>query len=145
MSRTRGNKAKRDKGSILADVKNLLYVLHPAIQHMPKIERIEGAPVEMKRACYDLIRHFTVAIECQEVRLANIHQMFGDFGTLLASFELCIQFGLFIDSEKLRIATQLERIEEGIRKWRNATRSLRSQERQEVADTTSEEPAVSNE
>lgn len=104
MSRTRGNKAKRDKGSILADVKNLLYVLHPAIQHMPKIERIEGAPVEMKRACYDLIRHFTVAIECQEVRLANIHQMFGEFGMLLASFELCIQFGLFKRAFRLMLS-----------------------------------------
>ena len=41
MSRTRSNKAKNDKGSILADVKNLLYILHPAIQRMPKIERIE--------------------------------------------------------------------------------------------------------
>jgi hypothetical protein len=141
----RGNNAKRDKDSILADTKNLLYILYGCIQRMPKIERIEGAPVEMKRACYDLIRHFTVAIECQEVRLVNIHQMFGEFGTLLASFDLCIQFGLFTDSEKLRIATQLERIEEGIRKWRNATRSLRSQERQEVADTTPEESAVSNE
>ena len=143
--KTRSNKAKRDKGSILADTKNLLRVLHPALQHMPKIERIEGAPVEMKRACYDLIRHFTVAMECQEVRLHYIHKMISDFGVALASFELCIQFGLFVDSDKLRIAIQLERIEEGIKKWRNATRSLRSQERQEVADITSEESAVSNE
>ena len=129
----------------MADVKNLLYILHPAMQRMPKIERIEGSPVEMKRACYDLIRHFTVALECQEVRLAYIHKMISDFGVVLASFELCIQFGLFVDSEKLRIAIQLERIEEGIKKWRNASRSLKSQERQEVADATSEEAAVSNE
>ena len=46
----RGHKAHNDKDSILADAKNLLYILHPAIQRMPKIERIEGAPVEMKRA-----------------------------------------------------------------------------------------------
>lgn len=144
MSRTRSNKAKKDKDSILADVKNLLYILHPAMQRMPKIERIEGAPIEMKHACYDLIRHFTVALECQEVRLPYIHKMFADFGVILASFELAIQFGLFTDSDKLRIAIQLERIEEGIRKWRNASRSLKSQERQEVADATSEEPAVSN-
>ena len=31
----RGNKAKNDKDSILADAKNLLYILHPAIQRMP--------------------------------------------------------------------------------------------------------------
>lgn len=132
MSRTRSNKAKKDKGSILADVKNLLCILHPAMQRMPKIERIEGAPMEMKRACYGLIRHFTVAMECQEVRLAYIHKMISDFGAVLASFELCIQFGLFVDSDKLRIAMQLERIEEGIKKWRNATRSLKRQEQQEV-------------
>ena len=132
--KTRSNKAKRDKGSILADTKNLLRVLHPALQHMPKIERIEGAPCEMKRACYNLIRHFTTGIECPEVRLESIHKMFGDFGTLLACFELCIQFGLFTDTEKLHIAMQLERIEEGIRKWRNATRQPKSQERQEVAE-----------
>ena len=46
----RGHKAHNDKDSILADAKNLLYILHPAIQRMPKIDRIEGAPVEMKRA-----------------------------------------------------------------------------------------------
>ena len=45
----RGNKAKRDKDSILADAKNLLYVLYGCIQRMPKIERIEGAPMEMWR------------------------------------------------------------------------------------------------
>ena len=126
-------------------MKNLLYILHPAMQRLPKIERIEGAPMEMKRACYDLIRHCTVAMECQEVRLHYIHKMISDFGVVLASFELCVQFGLFVDSEKLRIAIQLERIEEGIKKWRNATRSLRSQERQEVADITFEESDVSNE
>ena len=141
--RTRSNKAKKDKGSILADVKNLLFVLHPALQHMPKIERIEGAPQEMKRACYDLIRHFTTAMECPEVRLQNIHAMFGDFGTLLAAFELCIQFGLLTDSEKLRIAIQLERIEEGIRKWRNSTRSPKSQEQRTVTGTEPAEVAVS--
>ena len=80
MSRTRGNKAKKDKGSILADVKNLLYVLHPAIQHMPKIERIEGAPQEMKRAAFDIIRHFQTAKECPEVRLEHIHEMIGGSG-----------------------------------------------------------------
>ena len=55
-TKPRGNKAKNDKGSILADAKNLLYILRPAIQRMPKIDRIEGAPVEMKRAVQNIIR-----------------------------------------------------------------------------------------
>ena len=99
---------------------------------MPKIERIEGAPVEMKRAVQNIIRHFSIAKEYQEVRQEHIREMFGEFGILLANFELCIAQGLLTDSDKLRIAVQLERIEEGVRKWRNASRSLKRQEQQEV-------------
>lgn len=139
----RCNKAKNDKTSILADVKNLLVVLHPAIQRMPKIERIEGAPQEMKRACYGIIHHFTAAKECPEERLTEIKHMFGCFGELLAAFDLCISFGLLTDSDKLRIAIQLERIEEGVRKWRNATRSPCRQDRQEVTAKNAEELAGS--
>ena len=128
----RGNKAKNDKDSILADAKNLLYILHPAIQRMPKIERIEGSPVEMKRAVQNIVRHFAIAKECQEVRQEHIREMFGEFGILLANFELCIVQGLLTDSDKLRIAVQLERIEEGVRKWRNASRSLKRQEQPQV-------------
>ena len=140
----RGNKAKRDKGSILADVKNLLLILYPAIQRMPKIERMEGAPQEMKRACYEIIDHYTVAKECPEVRREHIRMMVGAFGKLLTAFDLCIEFGLLTGSAQLRMAIQLERIEEGVRKWNNASRSAMSQERREVA-ASAEEPAVSYE
>lgn len=128
----RGNKAHNDKDSILADTKNLLFILYPAIQRMPKIERIEGAPVEMKKAAQNIIRNFSVAKECQEVRQERIREMIGEFGILLANFELCIAQGLMTDSDKLRVAMQLERIEEGVRKWRNAVRSLKHQEQQQV-------------
>ncbi len=128
----RGNKAHNDKDSILADAKNILYILHPVIQRMPKIERIEGAPVEMKRALQGIIRNFSIAKECQEVRVEHIREIFGEFGILLANFELCVKQGLIADKDKLRIATQLERIEEGVRKWRNATRALKRQEQQMV-------------
>ena len=128
----RGNKAHNDKDSILADAKNLLYILHPVIQRMPKIDRIEGAPVEMKRAVQGIICHFSIAKECQEVRVEHIREIFGEFGILLANFELCVKQGLIADKDKLRIVTQLERIEEGVRKWRNATRSLKRQEQQMV-------------
>lgn len=123
----RGNKANNDKDSILADAKELLKVLYPAIQRMPKIERIEGAPVEMRRAAVNIIRRFSIAKECPENRLANIHEMFGEFGILLAAFEICIVRGLLTDRDKLDIAMRMERIEEGIRKWRNATRSSKGQ------------------
>ena len=129
----RGHKAHNDKDSILADVKNLLHVLHPAIQRMPKIERIEGAPVEMKKAAQNIIRHFSIAKEYQDVRQERIREMFGEFGILLANFELCIVQGLLTDKDKLAIAIQLERIEEGVRKWRNASRSLKRQEQQMVS------------
>ena len=128
----RGHKAHNDKDSILADTKNLLYILYPAIQRMPKIERIEGAPVELKRSAQNIIRHFSIAKEYQDARQGQIREMFGEFGILLANFELCISQGLLTDKDKLRIAVQLERIEEGVRKWRNAARSLKRQDQQIV-------------
>ena len=129
----RGNKAKRDKDSILADTKNLLYILYGCIQRMPKIERIEGAPMEMKRAANGIIESFSIAKECHEVRLQEIHKMFGCYGRLLANFDLCIVQGLMTDSDKVRVATILERIDEGIKKWRNASRTLNRQEQQQVS------------
>lgn len=50
-------KANKDKDSILADTKELLKILIPAIQTMPKIERIDGAAIDMKRAAFDMILH----------------------------------------------------------------------------------------
>lgn len=112
-----GAKAKRDKTSILADAKNFLKILLPAIQRMPKIERHEGAAVEMKNAAFSIVSNFTTAYYCPEVRVRHIQLMFGDYGKLLAAFEIAIQQGLLTDSLKLALAMQLERIEEGIEKW----------------------------
>lgn len=131
-TKPRGNKAHNDKSSILADTKNLLKILYPAIQGMPKIQRIEGAPAEMKNAASCLIRHFSIAKECQEVRIENIREMIGWFGVLLANFELTIAQGLLTEKSQLAIAMQLERIEEGVKKWRNASRSLKRQDQHQV-------------
>lgn len=128
----RSNKARKDKDSILADTKNLLYVLYSCIQRMPKIERIEGAPMEMKRAATGIVSSFSIAKECPEVRLQEIHKMIGYYGSLLASFDLCIAYGLLTDKDKIQIAVLLERIEEGIKKWRNASRTLNRQEYHQV-------------
>lgn len=129
---SRTGRARNDKDSILADAKNALKILYPALQRMPKIERIEGAPKEMRNALVNIIRDFSIAKECQEVRLDHIHRMFGEFGITLACFDLCISQGLLTDGAQLALAMQMERIEEGIRKWRSATRSLKSQERAQV-------------
>lgn len=135
-------KANRDKDSILADTKELLKILLPAIQTMPKIERIDGAAVEMKRAAFDMIHHFTIGYNCPEVRAYNIQQMFGDYGKLIACFEILMTqrmntqptndgMGLFTNTTKLAIARKLERIEAGIVKWKKSLRSMR-QEHQQV-------------
>ena len=92
LDKTRGNRARRDKDSILADTKNLLAVLYPAIQNMAKIERIEGSPVEIKRACREIIRHFSIAKECPEVRDEHIRQMIGEYGIL----QIVWQYGIII-------------------------------------------------
>ena len=125
LDKTRGNRARRDKYSILADTKNLLVALYPAIQNMAKIERIEGSPVEIKRACREIIRHFSIAKECPEVRDEHIRQMIGEYGILQSNFEICNNQGLFTKGKRLEIANQLNNIKEGVMKWRNATRTKR--------------------
>lgn len=114
---SRGNKANHSKESVLAHAKNLLKVLLPAMQKMPKIERIEGAAVEMRNAAFSMISDFTIAWNCPKVRVEYIQRMFGDYGRLMAAFELVILRGLLTDRDKIAIAEQIERIEDGISKW----------------------------
>ena len=65
----RGNKAHRDAYiSILAEVKEMMRHLHPALQKMNKTERIDGAGAEMRRAAYAIIREYYIAYHCPETR-----------------------------------------------------------------------------
>ena len=120
--RTGGNKAHRDKDSILTDVKCLLKIYYPVYQRMAKIDRIEGAAMEFRTACWDMIGAFSVAKECPEVRTAEIHKMFAAYGRLVAAFDLIRDLGLTFPDKLYLMAERLARIEEGIRKWRNSLR-----------------------
>lgn len=132
------NKARNSKESILTDTKELLKILDTAIKRMPKMYRQHGAAIRMEQAGYDIIHHFTIAHNCKEVRIGEIRQMFGAYGRLIAAFEILMavkldtqkssdqenkgQMSLFTDTCKLAIARQIERIEEGVVKWNNATK-----------------------
>lgn len=118
--RSTSNKAKKDKDSILVDVKMLLKLYHPIFQRMPKIERIDGCAKELKNALYDMIRHFCIAYNCTEVKAENIRLMIGDFGVVMATFDLVRDFGIATNKELYLIAERLTRIEDGIRRWRSS-------------------------
>lgn len=118
--RSTSNKAKKDKDSILVDVKMLLKLYHPIFQRMPKIERIDGCAKELKNALYDMIRHFCIAYNCPEVKAENIRLMIGDFGVVMATFDLVRDFGIITNKELYLIAERLTRIEDGIRRWRSS-------------------------
>lgn len=118
--RSSSNKAKKDKDSILVDVKMLLKLYHPIFQRMPKVERLDGCAKELKNALYDMIRHFCIAYNCQEVKAENIRLMIGDFGVVMAAFDLVRDFGITTNKELYLIAERLTRIEDGIRRWRNS-------------------------
>lgn len=117
------NKARRSKESILVDVKMLLKTYLPAYQRMPKIERIEGAPREMKNAAFSIIEYFTIAYECEEARRENIQKMLGAVGKMLACFELMVAQGYLPTKTQYEIAGRLSKIEEGAKKWKNALRT----------------------
>lgn len=118
--RSTSNKAKKDKDSILVDVKMLLKLYHPIFQRMPKIERLDGCAKELKNALYDMIRHFCIAYNCPEVKAENIRLMIGDFGVVMATFDLVRDFGIATNKELYLIAERLTRIEDGIRRWRSS-------------------------
>lgn len=121
--RNSSNKAKRDKDSILVDVKKLLEIYHPVYQRMPKIERIDGCAKELKNALYDMIRHFCIAYNCQEAKAENIRLMIADFGVVMATFDLVRDFGIATNKDLYLMAERLTRIEEGIGRWRNSIRN----------------------
>lgn len=118
--RSTSNKAKKDKDSILVDVKMLLKLYHPIFQRMPKIERLDGCAKELKNALYDMIRHFCIAYNCPEAKAENIRLMIGDFGVVMATFDLVRDFGITTNKELYLIAERLTRIEDGIRRWRSS-------------------------
>ena len=120
--RSSSNKANRDKNSILVDVKKLIEIYHPVYQKMSKIERIDGCARELKCALYDMVRHFCIAYNCPEVRTENIRLMIGDFGVVMAAFDLLRNFGITTNKDLYLMAERLSRIEEGIGRWRNSTR-----------------------
>lgn len=120
-------KAKRDKLSILASAKGFLSVLLPAMQKVPKIERMDGAVHEMKLSAFDIISHFTTAYNCPEARLENIQLMFGDYGRMLSCFEIANLQNVLTDNVKFELSIQLSKIEEGIVKWHNAVQTLQRQ------------------
>ena len=100
----RGNKAHRDAYvSIPAEAKEMLRYIIPAVQHMPKADRVDGVGAELKRAAFAIIREFHMAYY---------------------AVDPCLQ-GVLQDTYKLSIAMRMERIEEGILKWNNAQSALR--------------------
>lgn len=123
MKQRHQNQTKRDKDSILVDVKQLIKLYHPVYQRMPKIERIDGCAREFKTACYDMVRHFCVAYNCPEAKVQNIQLMAADFGVMMASFDLLRDLGVATNHDLYLMAERLTRIEDGMARWRNYVKS----------------------
>lgn len=120
-------KANNCKESIKAHAEEFLCILYPAMQHLDKIDRMEGPAYDMKRAALDMIGHFTIAYHCPEVRLKNIQLMFADYAKLNSTFILCARQGLFYENERFKLASRIEKMDEGIDKWHSAVTSAQRQ------------------
>jgi len=138
-----GNKAKNDKGSILVDIEALLDVFEPAFMRMPKIRRIHGAAVRMENAAYDIIHYFSIAYEMSnseaDEKRYYVTRMLGAYGVMQSCFKRLMKveldtmkssneeskgkMHLFSDTTKLAIARSMDRIEDGIVKWRKSIRN----------------------
>ena len=138
-----GNKAVYSKESILCDTKELLKLYDRLTWHLPKARREHSAVKRFEEAGYRIIRYCTIAMEMKndgdlQEKRRYIDGILGSFGEMLASFEILMdmrvmtqkmsdvdsrhEMYLFSDSGKLAIARLLERIELGVKKWRNSVR-----------------------
>lgn len=117
----RGNKAHRDEFvSIPAETKQMLRHVIPAIQHMPKADRVSGAGAMLREAALGILTEYHIAYRCPPERDRHIERMIGYYGVFCDAFEIACLQGIMRDEFKLNIAQRLERIEEGIMKWYNA-------------------------
>lgn len=116
----RGNKARRSKDSILADTQNLLLIYQGIYNTFPKIDRIDGAAAEFKRAAWDIVRNFKMAKECPEVKEGCIRQIFGCYGIMDVALRTMDELHLLTDKQFFAIAEKMEKIEEGVRKWKRS-------------------------
>lgn len=138
-----GNKAVYSKESILCDTKELLKIYDRLTWHLPKARREHSAVKRFEEAGYRIIHYCTIAMEMKndgdlQEKRKYINGILGSFGEMLASFEILMdmkvmtqkasdddsrhEMYLFSDSGKLAIARLLERIELGVKKWRNSVR-----------------------
>ena len=138
-----GNKAVYSKESILCDTKELMKLYDRLTWHLPKARREHSAVRRFEDAGYRIIHYCTIAMEMKndgdmQEKRRYIDCILGSFGEMLASFEILMdmrvmtqkmsgddsrhEMYLFSDSGKLAIARLLERIELGVKKWRNSVR-----------------------
>ena len=138
-----GNKAVNSKESILCDTKELMKLYDRLTWHLPKARREHSAVRRFEEAGYRIIHYCTIAMEMKndgdmQEKRKYINGILGSFGEMLASFEILMdmkvmtqkasdddsrhEMYLFSDSGKLAIARLLERIELGVKKWRNSVR-----------------------
>ena len=130
--KARGNGAQNDKDSILVEAKKLLAILHYALPNVPKIYRQQSAYSHMIQAALTIIEEFHLAREYKEDRILHQKRMAAKYAVLSAMLEECDELGYVTKADELKICQILDRMDDGIRRWKSVTRSPRSQEREEV-------------
>ena len=116
----RGNQARRSKDSILADTQNLLLVYQGIFNTFKKIDRIDGAAAEFKRAAWDIVKYFKMAKECPEIKTESIQKIFGCYGVMDVAIRTMDELGMLTDKQFFALAEKMSKIEEGVRKWKRS-------------------------
>ena len=115
-----GNKARKSKDSIYADAVNLLIVYEPIFKKFSKIDRIDGVARDFKQAVWGIIKAYKLARECPDTAYSCVQEIFKNYGILDAGIEVMDSLGLLTNSSFFAIADRLDRIEEGVRKWKRS-------------------------
>ena len=114
-----------EKAGIYIDCCQLLKCVYKLLFSMPKKDRVI---IGDKIIEYNLsmIAHFSKGFQFKECRLAEIDSFLFDFDRMKALLRMASELKILLPAKYVLLFEYIERIDEGVAKWRNASNATKS-------------------
>ena len=114
-----------EKAGIYVDCCQLLKCVYKLLFSMPKKDRVI---IGDKIIEYNLsmIAHFSKGFQFKECRLAEIDSFLFDFDRMKALLRMASELKILLPAKYVLLFEYIERIDEGVAKWRNASTATKS-------------------
>ncbi len=118
--KSRSNTAHNCKDSILVEAKGLLKTLHRCVHTIPNMYKKHSAFTLMMDSAVEVVKEFHLGREYKDDRVLHIKRMTAHYAVIVAMVEECDDLGCMPKNEIERICRHLDRMQEGIRKWKSS-------------------------